>query len=61
MRPQKITFGKLRSDGGPTSILVYCSDYRRSHLGGCAAQGHGRQMKSAHRRRFRGHKEVSKE
>jgi hypothetical protein len=31
MRPQKITFGQMRSDGGPTAILVYCADYRCSH------------------------------
>jgi len=31
MRPQKITFGEMRSAGGPTGILVYCADYRCSH------------------------------
>jgi hypothetical protein len=31
MRPQKITFGEMRSSGGPTGILVYCADYRCSH------------------------------
>jgi len=31
MRPQKITFGEMRSCDGPTSILVYCADYRCSH------------------------------
>jgi hypothetical protein len=31
MRPQKITFGEMRSGGGPTGILVYCADYRCSH------------------------------
>jgi len=31
MRPQKITFGEMRSCGGPTGILVYCADYRCSH------------------------------
>jgi hypothetical protein len=31
MRPQKITFGEMRSGGGPTGIIVYCSDYRCSH------------------------------
>jgi hypothetical protein len=31
MRPQKITFGEIRSGGGPTGILVYCADYRCSH------------------------------
>lgn len=30
MRPQKITFGEMRA-GGPTGILIYCSDYRCSH------------------------------
>jgi len=30
MRPQKITFGEMRSAGGPTGILVYCADYRCS-------------------------------
>jgi hypothetical protein len=30
-RPQKITFGEMRSGGEPTGILVYCADYRRSH------------------------------
>jgi hypothetical protein len=29
--PQKITFGEMRSGGGPTGILVYCADYRCSH------------------------------
>jgi hypothetical protein len=24
--PQKITFGEMRSGGGPTGILVYCAD-----------------------------------
>jgi hypothetical protein len=31
VRPQKITFGEMRSAGGPTGILVYCQDYRCSH------------------------------
>ena len=31
MRPRKITFGEMRSAGGPTGILVYCQDYRCSH------------------------------
>jgi hypothetical protein len=31
MRPQKITFGEMRSGGGPTGILNYCADYRCSH------------------------------
>jgi hypothetical protein len=31
MRPVKITFGEMRSGGGPTGILVYCADYRCSH------------------------------
>jgi hypothetical protein len=31
MRPQKITFGEMRSGGGPTGIRVYCADYRCSH------------------------------
>jgi hypothetical protein len=31
MRPVKITFGEMRSCGGPTGILVYCADYRCSH------------------------------
>src|SRR5437899_2064166 len=31
MRPQKITFGEMRSEGGPTGLLVYCTDYRCSH------------------------------
>src|SRR5262249_26136627 len=31
MRQQKITFGEMRSGGGPTGILVYCADYRCSH------------------------------
>jgi hypothetical protein len=31
MRPQKITFGEIRSAGGPTGILVYCQDYQCSH------------------------------
>jgi len=31
MRLQKITFGEMRSGGGPTGILVYCADYRCSH------------------------------
>jgi hypothetical protein len=30
-RPVKITFGEMRSGGGPTGILVYCSDYKCSH------------------------------
>jgi hypothetical protein len=31
MRPVKITFGGMRSGGGPTSILVYRTDYHCSH------------------------------
>src|SRR4051794_15564175 len=31
MRNQKITFGEMRSDGGPTGIMVYCADHRCSH------------------------------
>jgi hypothetical protein len=31
MRPVKITFGEMRSGGGPTGILVCCADYRCSH------------------------------
>jgi hypothetical protein len=31
MREQKITFGEMRSNGGPTGVLVYCADYRCSH------------------------------
>jgi hypothetical protein len=31
MRPQKITFGDLRSGGGPIGILVYYANYRCSH------------------------------
>jgi hypothetical protein len=30
-RPTKITFGEMRSDGGPTRVLIYCADYRCSH------------------------------
>ncbi len=30
MRPQKITFGEMRSSG-VRGILVYCSDHRCSH------------------------------
>jgi hypothetical protein len=29
-RPAKITFGEMRSGGGPTGILVYCADYHCS-------------------------------
>ena len=28
---REITFGEMRSSGGPTGILVYCADYRCSH------------------------------
>jgi hypothetical protein len=31
MRPQKISFGEMRSACGPTGILIYCQDYRCSH------------------------------
>jgi hypothetical protein len=31
MHQQKITFGEMRSAGGPTGIMVYCTDYRCSH------------------------------
>jgi hypothetical protein len=31
MHEQKITFGEMRSNGGPTVILVYCTDHRCSH------------------------------
>ena len=30
MRPQKITFGELRSCG-VTGVLIYCADYKCSH------------------------------
>ena len=30
-RPQKITFGEMRSSNGPTGILIFCADYRCSH------------------------------
>jgi hypothetical protein len=29
-RPQKITFGEMRSSG-PTRVVVFCSDYRCAH------------------------------
>lgn len=33
MRPQKITFGEMREGrDGTRRILVYCADYRCSHL-----------------------------
>jgi hypothetical protein len=35
MRAQKITFGEMRSYGGPTGILVYCADYCCSHSWRC--------------------------
>jgi hypothetical protein len=28
---RKITFGEMRSAGGPTGIMVYCTDYQCSH------------------------------
>lgn len=31
MAEQKITFGEMRSNGGPIGILVYCADYGCSH------------------------------
>jgi hypothetical protein len=31
MRPQKITFGEMRCNGGPTAVVVYCADYKCSH------------------------------
>lgn len=30
-REQKITLGEMRSDGGPTRLIVYCSDFQCSH------------------------------
>ena len=30
-RSVKITFGEMRSGGGPTDIMVYCADHRCSH------------------------------
>lgn len=30
-RQQKITLGEMRSDNGPTRLLVYCSDHTCSH------------------------------
>jgi hypothetical protein len=38
MRPQKITFGEMRSGGGPTGILVYCTDYRSGIRSKCQAR-----------------------
>ena len=31
MRQQKITLGEMRSDGGPTRLLIYCGDYKCAH------------------------------
>jgi hypothetical protein len=31
MRPQKITFGKMRDDMGVRGVVVYCADYRCGH------------------------------
>lgn len=39
MREQKITFGEMRSDDGPTGILVYCLDVRCSHSVAISAEG----------------------
>jgi hypothetical protein len=33
--PAKITFGEMRSGGGPTGIVVYCADYRCSTRSKC--------------------------
>jgi hypothetical protein len=30
-RPQKITFGEMRSSEGPRQVIVYCADYKCSH------------------------------
>jgi hypothetical protein len=30
-REQKITLGEMRSSGGATRLLVYCSDFKCSH------------------------------
>lgn len=30
-RQQKITLGEMRSDGGPTRLIAYCSDFKCSH------------------------------
>ena len=30
-RQQKITFGQMRANCGPTRVLVYCSDHKCSH------------------------------
>jgi hypothetical protein len=29
-REQKITLGEMRSNGGPTGLIVYCSDFKCS-------------------------------
>jgi hypothetical protein len=31
MREQKISLGEMRSDGGPTRLLIYCGDYKCAH------------------------------
>ena len=40
-RNQKITLEEMRSRGGPTRLLVYCSDHRRSHSVVVDAAFHG--------------------
>jgi hypothetical protein len=47
MRPQKITFGEMRSGGGATGIMVYCADYRCSHSIEMSAEHRRRGMKKA--------------
>jgi hypothetical protein len=31
MRQRKITLGEMRSDGGPTRLLIYCGGYKCAH------------------------------
>lgn len=53
-RPQKITFGEMRSGrGGVRGLLVYCADYRCGHhvTLAQAAEIHLPEMRPARRRR----------
>jgi hypothetical protein len=44
MRPQKITFGEMRSSG-VRGVLIYCADYGCSHLIEALADGWDDDMK----------------
>ena len=51
-RPTKITFGEMRSGGGPSGVLIYCVDYRCSTSWRCRPTNGRMAAALRHRSRF---------